>query len=184
MRSVRLLLVLIGVCGLFGSARVGAEPEFSEYTVKAAFLYNFAKFVDWPVSPEKAGSTDSLFTIGVFGKTPITDELAKSTEGKLIHGKSVKVGIRDSIEELRQCDVVFFGKLPEARRRAALDSLDRHAVLTVGESDAFLDEGGMIRFIMVDDMVRFEIAASTAARAGLLVSSRLMRLATNSSQSE
>jgi hypothetical protein len=145
----------------------------SENQVKAAFLYNFAKFVEWPSPVE--GSEAKPFVIGVVGESPIADLLPALIRSELIKGRAVEVRHYRTGDELSQCQVVFV-----SRRQNGKDiqrSLAGRAILTVGETESFLAEGGMIQFVMVEQTVRFDVNVAAANQVGLKVSSRLLAVA-------
>ena len=160
------LLVLLALGGPIASAQ---EPSL-EYRVKAAYLYNFAQFVEWPSHPGR----DPL-TICVAGRNPFGSALADITRGETVNGRPLAV--RVILEPEGGCDVVF---VPQGSATSAYLKVARGAPqLTVGEDDDFLAQGGIINFVREAGKVRFEISAESAARADLRISSRLLRLARN-----
>jgi hypothetical protein len=179
-RSTARVLFVILVSVLIGTGAVTAGPEPSEPAVKAAFIYNFAKFVDWPVDSTSGKNADSAIIFGVYGKSAITSELEKTTQGKTVHGRAVVITTPKSASEASKCQVLLFGAIPQSQVVSVLDSLKQNPVLTVSESGSFIDGGGIIQFFMSDGRVRFEVSAQAASRAGLVVSSRLLRLSTPS----
>jgi hypothetical protein len=151
---------------------VGAETP-TEYKVKAAFLYNFAKFVEWP---PPAASGDEM-RLCVVGADPFGAELDELVAGKTVQNKWLRVARLSVSDDIEQCQVAFINAadredLAYVLRRAH----DAHA-LTVGESHAFIGRGGIISFVMDGNKVRFEINAAAAERAGLRISSQLLKLA-------
>ena len=135
----------------------------SEYDLKAAYLYNFVQFVKWP-----AGGSG---TIGVLGDDPFGGKLEAALQGKLSVKRSRKP------EDLRGCKVVFISNSERGSVAGILASLAGTSVLTVGESEGFVKQGGIIGFIMDGEKVRFEINTRAAQRGGLEISSRLLKLA-------
>ena len=160
---LRLLLVAAfwnaGIRG--GESR--AETAMPEYDLKAAFLSNFAQFVKWP----KGGSG----TIGILGDDPFGGKLDKALRGKLSIRRSRRA------EDLKDCQIVFVAKSERGNVGAIISSLGDANVLTVGDSDGFARQGGVIGFTMDGDKVRFEINSAAARRAGLVISSKLLQLA-------
>lgn len=173
-----LLGIVAGLWLSLAPVAVAAGP--SEYEVKAAFLFNFAKFVTWP--PQAFSSADDPIVLGVLGEDPFGAELARLAAGLRVQGRSISILPGATAAQLAGCHIVFISPSERDRVRQIVDALreaDSHA-LTVGESDGFLPAGGMIRFVVVQNKVRFEIHPKAAARAGLTISSKLLSLAVNS----
>lgn len=148
-------------------------PRPGEYEVKAAFLYNFAKFVKWP----DGASQGPTFVIGVLGEDPFGGVLDKTFHGKTILDKAVEVRRLASPEAAREAQIVFVSSSEKEHLAAILKTLSGATVLTVGEMDRFTDRGGMIAFQLRDEAVRFEINLDEVERANLKMSSQLIRLA-------
>jgi hypothetical protein len=156
----------------------GAQREASESDVKAAFLYNFTKFVDWP--PAAFASGDSPFRLCVFGQDPFGRGLDDLVRGETVNSRRLVVERPDRIQDLRSCHLLFVSRSERARTEEILDSLRGTSVLTVGESDGFLDKGGLINFVRSGTKIRFEIRERPATPEAPKISSKLMRLAVNS----
>jgi len=163
-----------------------------EYQVKAAFLYNFIKFVDWP--KEKVAESNEPVIIGIFGKDPFGNAFApvKDKEGKdrkvlIKRFKPIeelkKSGEKDKslpereIESLRKCHLLFICSSEEKSIKEIINLVKDHSVLTIGDMQGFLESGGIINFIMEEKKVRFEINMTAANRAKLKIRSQLLRLA-------
>ncbi len=156
--------------------QVGAQAKApSEYAVKAAFLYNFTKFVEWP--PDVPDEKDSLLQICVIGENPFGNELENIIEGMKVGGKSVTVSYTRSAEEILSYDVVFIAQSEESTLDRMLKILTNRAILTVSDIDDFAERGGTIGFFAEDDRIRFEINVDAAEETGLQISSKLLRLA-------
>jgi hypothetical protein len=166
----------IGVAALLASsaAASGLGDSPLEYQVKAAYLYNFAKFVEWPATSADAGKP---FLLGVLGHDPFGPALDETVEGKTVHGRAVAVRRISSAAEARTCDELFIGAGEIKRLPEILQALQGRSVLIVGESRDFVLSGGMIGLVKEDDKVRFEVNTAAAERARLRVSSQLLRLA-------
>jgi hypothetical protein len=149
-------------------------PPASEYQIKAAFLYNFAKFIEWPADAHLADA--QTFTIGLLGADPFGPDIAV-IEGKQVKDKPLRIVRGQTLEELKGCQVLFIGALPAADLERVLKTLKGRPVLTVGEAENFAHHGGMIHLMTVENKVRFEINVQTAEQAGLKISSHLLRLA-------
>lgn len=149
------------------------EESKLEYKVKAAFLLNFTKFVEWPAA---GASASAPFSICILGEDPFGTALESIVEGERVNGRRLVVQ-RVRPHEAQSCQVLFAGK-GEGDLGKILQEL-RPGVLTVGEGTRFLHEGGMIAFVLESRRVRFDINQTAAARAGLLISSRLLNVARN-----
>jgi hypothetical protein len=163
----------VAVLGLLGNllARpASAESAPREYVIKAAFIYNFLKFVDWP------GGGGSTLTIGVLGNNPFGAAL-NQLNGKSVKGKTVAVRKCGSVSDAESCQVVFISSSDADRQKQILDSLKSASILTVGESKGFAQRGGVINFLTEDDRVRFEVNPAAAERARLSISSEMLKLA-------
>lgn len=165
-------LVLI-LCARSASAR---EPSPTEYQVKAAFLLNFAKFIEWPSS--SFANPQAPFLICILGTDPFGPMIDETLHGQTLGGRAVAVQrVRDA-GALRHCQVGFISTSEKKRVQDIIEAVKGASVLLVGESPQFAAAGGMIQFGMEDDHVRFLINPEAAERAGLRVSSKLLSLAT------
>ena len=151
-----------------------SQPASAEYQVKAAFLYNFAKFVVWP--PQAFPSPDSPFTICLAGD-PFEGALDRTVQGELLDRRPLMVRRIIPAEDLRRCQMIYLA--PNENRRSAeiIDAAANSPILTVGETDSFINEGGIIRFVRSGGRIHFQINPDAAERASLRVSARLLRLA-------
>ena len=156
-----------------GSSTFAQAP--GEYQVKAAFLYKFTKFVDWPQEP--GGDAPGSLVICVVGDDPFGDTLDKVVEGKSVNGQSIIVRRMKSIQNAQACRIAFISSSEKARFRLLLDFLKGSSVLTVGDTEGFAEMGGVINFTMEEDHVRFEINVDAAKRARLNISAKLLGLA-------
>jgi hypothetical protein len=151
----------------------------SEYQIKAAFIYNFARFVDWPT--QAFADSTSPMTIGVLGKNVFGDNLQQAISGKMIKGHPLQFRQFDSISDATNCQVLFISSSEKSHFSKILARLQGACVLTVSEdTDSFIGDGGMINLVIVDDKVRFAINNDAAKKAGLSISSKLLSLAINS----
>jgi hypothetical protein len=146
----------------------------SEYQIKAAFLINFARFVDWP----EAGGASDPFILCVVGRDPFGAILDDTASGKTVNGRTLVIRRVATIPEVRPCQMAFLPASDMYRFDEMAASLKDRPVLTVGEAKAFALRGGHINFVMQGDRVHFEINPSAAALAHLRISSRLLLLAT------
>jgi hypothetical protein len=145
-----------------------------EYDVKAAFLLNFTRFIDWP-GPSPVH--DAPFRVCVFRSDPFGDTLPATLEGEYSNGRRLTPMMVTSPSHATDCDVVFVPRAQSAQVEEVLRAVKGLAVLTVGESPNFLQHGGIVNFVVERDRVRFDINAAAADASGLRVSSKLLRLA-------
>jgi hypothetical protein len=164
-----------------GGFRVWADEPHTEFQVKAAYLFNFLKFVEWPEEP--GNDPHGAWVVGFVGDSPIGDELAHLVEGKSILGRGLATRrFRDS-DDLRSCNILFIAGSQKKRLPAILAALRGSSVLTVADMDDFIGSGGMIQFVMENARVRVAIDVGATSRARLKVSSKLLALAESVTQS-
>ena len=149
--------------------------EFDEYAVKAAYLYNFAKFVEWPSGAFI--SSDAPLLICIAGENPFGNALG-SLSGKTVESHPVEVRYLPVATDLEKCHVVFMGRAEQGRFKAALAKLARLPILTVSDISGFAQAGGMIGLVEADQRIRFDINLTAARRTSLRLSSQLLKLAT------
>lgn len=176
-RAGRVALVLLGLLLFEPPALAAGETTVSkEYQLKAAFLYNFTKFIEWP--PQHFHDARQPITIGVLGRDPFGGELERVVEGRTVNGRAIVVKVLTSASEVLGVDLVFVGAEEEARFAESLVARDGVHVVTVGESPRSAALGAVITFTMEADKVRFEINQGGAEKAGLKISAQLLKLAT------
>ena len=169
---VALALLLSAISGPLGAY---ADPRvLQEYEVKAAFLYNFAKFVEWPT--DAFSSPSEPLTLGVLDTDPFGDTL-KILEDKSAGGRRINIKRFDSVQQLDRCHILFISNSEKGNLPQILTLIKKWNVLTVGEMKGFAEAGGVINFILIDKKIRFEINADAARRAGLKISSQLLKVA-------
>jgi uncharacterized protein DUF4154 len=151
------------------------ETVAGEYPLKAAFLFNFAKFVEWPAYAFK-GSDDPI-TICVLGQNPFGSALEDVVRNKTVANRPLVVRDVSNAQQASKCQIVFVSALERKRFRFLLEELKRRSILTVGEAEDFTANGGIINFKLKEARVRIEIDAVAAQRAGLHISSKLLSLA-------
>jgi hypothetical protein len=168
-------LLLLVLLALGRGATLAQLPSASEYEVKAAFLYNFAKFVDWP--PAAFADQRSAMVIGVLGDDPFGVDLDRAVEDKTVNGRPLVVRRFKRLEDLTACHILFISASESGRLAHILDLLRKSSVLTVDESDQFVHLGGIINFTIRENKVHFVINAEAAQQAGLKISSKLFKVA-------
>ncbi len=175
MRKVILtaLLLLAGLGLLVGGPSAQAESANSGQNIKAAFIYNFAIYVDWPSEVFK--TKEEPFVVGVVGSDAFAELLGRTLSDKTVRGRSFMVKRWATARNIKDCHIIFFSADHDVA--TALSSLGATPVLTVGESAAFADSGGMINFLVDDNKLRFDINTESGRRAKLVMSSRLLSLA-------
>jgi uncharacterized protein DUF4154 len=155
--------------------RVGAQSKTEEYHVKAGFIFHFAEFVDWPV----AIGGSSNFLLCMLGNDPFQGQLESTLDGKAIGAKPIHILHLKQSQDARSCQVLFISNSEDQHLPTIIGDLMNSSVMTVGEANDFIERGGMIRFVLEQGKVRFEINLKAADPAGLKFSSRLLLLAKN-----
>jgi hypothetical protein len=166
--SPALLLALLLVTG-------SARAQVDEYQVKAAFLYNFAKFVEWPPHVFKTGKDP--ITICIFGQSPLGNALDEAVAGKLVEGRPFLIRSIEEIVPTCNCQILFVGSAERKRFRSFAGNLRGAGILTVGETQGFASSGGVINFKLEGGRIRLEINPEAAERSQLRISSKLLSLA-------
>lgn len=166
LRSLRLIILplLLAVPATLGYAQVNSEQQ-----LKAAYLVNFLKYIEWPV-------TGSSTTICLFGRDQLGPFLT-SYEGRLIAGKELRVRRVNGPDQTADCQLLFLPDTEEARFTAVLRWVENQPVLTVSDTEAFPHQGGGIALVRADGRLQFDVNTNTLSRAGLKPSSQMMRLA-------
>ncbi len=175
MWSPRRVLWVLGVVMLFLSGTRAQSPTAGEYQVKAAFLYNFAKFVEWPPSSFSDGSAP--LRICVFGHDPFGQELHDITTEKTVNGRKLQVDHVLDLQLARTCHILFIATSEKAQLKRIFESLRGSDALTVGDTKGFVEQGGMINFVLENDRVQFEVNHKAAQQSGLKVRSKLLNVA-------
>ena len=148
-----------------------ADKTVSEYTIKAAFIYNFAHFTEWT-------DDSNELKICVYGKDPFGDNLDKLHD-KNSNGRTIKIIRTQLIEEVTTCHIAFLNIIPPERHlfEKALNVLNGNNVLTISDADNVIDFGVMIGLVIVDDKVGFKVNHSHAKASDIEISSQLLKLA-------
>jgi hypothetical protein len=150
------------------------NPRPTDYEVKAAYLYNFGRFIEWPGKAVQGGS----FTVCVLGQDPFGPRLDATLAGETIGGKTIVAKRISGAEESSNCQILFLGLTDESRLNKVIADLDKKAVLTVSDAPQFVTRGGMIQFVLEGKKVRFEVNLTATQHAGLTLSSELLKVAT------
>jgi hypothetical protein len=170
----------LGLAGLVSSqvsrpSVSGGSGTSLEYQVKAAYLLNFTRYVEWPA--QAFAAPDSPVTICVLGIDPFGNVLDATTRGRTTQGRTVAVRRIRTIARTDECHLLFISRKTWRTQRDLPKKLRAPGLLTVGESEDFAQEGGVISFIIQNETVRFVVNAEARDQAGLRISSRMLSLA-------
>ena len=159
------------------SAAVDGQPVWSatEQSIKAAYLYRFADYVEWP--GHVFGEKSDPLTIGVFGADALADELGQMTAGRTVNGRRIRVRTVTGASELSGVHILFVSAASDSELPALADAAAMHSVLVVTESGDGLERGGVINFRPVDQRIRFDVSLDSAARNRLRLNARLLAVA-------
>lgn len=153
-----------------------ASPAIaSEYQLKAVFLFNFTKYVEWPATA--FADAQAPFVIGVLGDDPFGSALDDTVRGEKVNGRTLVVRRYSARDEIKNCQILFISQSEAARLEQIVAVLKGRNVLTVGDFDKFTDRGGMIGLVTEKNKVRLKINLEAAKAAGLTISSNLLRAA-------
>jgi hypothetical protein len=168
--------VLMVIPGFLCTAGAGNSPPVAgEYQIKAAFLYNFARFVEWPADSSKK-VTDPV-TICVLGRDPFGPHLEEIVDGENVDGHSFVVRQIFGAQDAGSCQIVFVSSSEQKHFRTILDSVRNCRALTVGDTPGFAALGGVINLVLENGKVRMEVNQDAAKEKNLRISSRLLSLA-------
>jgi hypothetical protein len=145
-----------------------------EHEVKAAFIHNFTKFIDWSSNSFETG--DSPIRIGILGKGPIDTPLMK-LNGRKVQKRYLEVSRVNNLRDANKHHIIFINRSEKGRVRSILRTLKGTGVLTVGDTPGFAEKCGVVNFYLKSGKVRFEINIEASKRENLKISSKLLRLA-------
>lgn len=168
----KLFVMRVVLCSL---AVVAQAQSATEYQVKAAFLFNFAKFVEWPA--EVFPNSDSPLQICVLGPDPFGRDFEQMVVDKTVNGHRIELIHPEGIPQARACQIVFIAYSDRQTLKQILEGLKGASVLTVGDAPGFAQMGGVINFVLDDNRVRFEISLRAADQSHLKLSARLLTVA-------
>jgi hypothetical protein len=168
-------LAILAALALLGAPAAQAEtPTTKEFEVKAAFLFNFTQFVEWPASAFP--TADAPIRIGILGDDPFGAALDETVHGESVQNRRLMVVRAIRMEDLQDCQLVYISRSEKARLADILAATAGKAMLTVSDLDGFSAQGGVIRFYLVGKKVRFEINPEAAQQHGLRVNAQLLSL--------
>lgn len=152
-----------------------AEPRVTEGELKAAFLYKFGSYIEWP--DEAFADDDSPFTLGVVGADDIAIHLEAIVAARTVNGRPVAVRRLRPGDSIAGIQILFVGQAARAGLESLLADARRYPVLIVTETENALARGSMINFVVADDRIRFDVGLDSAARSNLRISARLLAVA-------
>lgn len=173
--AVRAPFAALATAWLLFLVPAAANAE-SEDEVKAAFLFNFARYVEWPAGA--FAGPDSSIRICLIGGDGFEAVLAEAVSGRMVGERAVEVAAIDGIDRAAGCHLLFFGEHAAAAGGRVADALGATPVFTISDREGFAEEGGIANFMLVGQKIRFAINPDAARRSGLRISSSLLRLAT------
>ncbi len=165
------ILLLVAVV----SSDAAQSSSYSEYDIKAGFIYKFISFVQWPKEKEPP----KTITIGIIGKSPF-GKAFKDVEGKLVEKRTLVIKFFDSkvdYKTLKQCQILYVSKSEDKKLKAILKAVENLPILTVSDSKGFAEKGGCVGFVKQRGKVKFEINNTSAKKAKLVIRSMLKRIA-------
>jgi len=178
-RRVRLpqfIALVVALLVMSASCLNAQQSSPTENQVKSAYLYNFGKFVEWPAKGMTGGE---LFTFCVLGDDSFSSTLETTIAGESINGKKVSVKRVAKPQNVGSCHILFISSSEQSQLKEILAALDDTSVLTVSDMPQFTRRGGMIQFVVEANRVRFDVNLTSAERAGLTLSSQLLKVALN-----
>ena len=164
------------VCLLFAGSLAFGQQKPSEYQVEAAYLYNFGRFVEWPERGTTAQT--GAFNICILGEDPFGQALDATLAGETIGNQRVAARRISNPQMSVDCQILFIGSSEAKRLNKIIEALDKSPVLTVSDIPQFSQRGGMIQFVLEGNRIRFEVNLAATQRAGLTLSSDLLKVAT------
>ena len=170
-KTVSVLIITLVIILPLTLSQLSTAQSPTKTEIEAVFIYKFLNFIEWP----ETGDTDS-FTICTIGNSDMNSAI-NMIEQK--DHKGMKIKLRKKVQEndINNCRVIFFGEVDNNYFKNTINFSTENSILTIGDKNGFIESGGMINFIFDDNRVNFEINQKNADRAGLKISSKLLRLA-------
>src|SRR5436190_7483234 len=173
-RAARLLLLSLLLLRVGAPANAQEDSQPTEYQIKAAFIFNFAKFVESPAAAFPKPSSPII--VGVLGENPFHDALEKTIKNKTVDEHPVVIREFRAATDATNCHILFISSSEKARLAQILKQLNGRSVLTISEMPGFTEAGGMINFVLEGTKIRFQINNDAANDAGLKISAKLLGL--------
>jgi len=167
------LVCLAVACG--HAIAAGNETAMGEYQVKAAHLFNFTKFTDWPTSAFT--SATAPIVIGIVGEDPFGKTMDEVVRDEVVRERKLTVKRLHADDDLQSCHVLFISRSEKDHVQALVNKLKGHPVLLVGDMNDFAPKGGMVGLVLSNNTVKFEVNQAAAEKAGLQISAKLLKLA-------
>ncbi len=168
-------MIVIGLLVSCHDVIAAQARKSTEYDVKAAYVYNFGKFIRWPASA--IAVSNDTFPICVLGKNPFGESLDATVRGESIDGKKLAVRYLGNVGEISGCYILFVSNSEEHRVEGILAEVGKRPILTVSDMPDFVDRGGDIEFVQVGEKIRFKVNLVAAEKSGLALSSDLLKVA-------
>ncbi len=170
LRAALLVATLVALAPGVARAQETLEPD-----VKATFLYNFTRFIEWPgLAPVSAP-----FRVCVVADATMEQAIKRTLEGEVVNGRPLEMAQPQTPQDAEGCQILYVGRSEQQRAAPLLAAVRDRPVLTVGDSPTFTQHGGAIQFVLVQNRVRFDINLPSAQRANLKLSANLLRVARN-----
>ena len=166
------LLVLLVMVSSAAKVNATSAQVLSESQIKAGFLFNFTRFIEWP--DHAFATPTSAFSVCIIGATPLVDLLTQAAMGKVVNGRSLTIRGVKSTDDLHTCQILFLSMTEERRAAHILESVKGMSVLTVSEIPGFAAAGGMIDFVVEENKVKLEMNVDATSHTGLKVSAKLI----------
>lgn len=149
------------------------DPAVREYAIKAGFIYNFTKFIEWPEEEHL-----KTITFCIFGKDPFGEKVLSAFEGKMVRSKVFRIRKLRSLSSIKDCQILYISRSESYRLKRLLRAVNQKGlpILTIGDQEHFIDYGGMINLYRYKNRIRFEINRTPARQRGIKISARLLQL--------
>ncbi len=170
--AARFGLALFALWAVMTGGVHAEDKDIHEDEVKAAFVYNFAKFVEWP-----PGKINESITLCILGDSPLGFSALKTIDGRTAQDKQLVTKLLNNSNEIKDCHIVFIAASERKKLAQLLKIAHQQHALTVSDMDEFAEAGGAIGLVKTDEKIRFEINLLAAKEAGVVISSRLLALA-------
>jgi hypothetical protein len=172
---------LIKRIGVLSFLLLTAQPFYAqtktpaEFQVKAAFLFNFTRFIEWPETA--FSSSGAPFVIGIIGKDPYGAYLDEIVKGEKIADHPIIIKHFSKISEIQNCQILFISATESLRMKEILSTVSGRSILSVGDTDNFVKSGGIVRLFTEQNRIRLEINNESVKASGLSISSKLLSVA-------
>lgn len=170
--TLKFAIALFALWSVTAGSASADDKDIHEDEVKAAFVYNFAKFVEWP-----AGKVNDAINLCILGDSPLGFSALKTIDGRNVQDKPLVTKLLNKADELKDCHIVFIAASEHPKIQQRLKAAHQQHALTVSDMAGFAEAGGIIGLVKTDERIRFEINLLAAKDAGLMISSRLLSLA-------